>query len=206
MTSQKTNLLIASLFALLLSSCSSFKAQRVDAEKSDEKGLEITDKWMAKDTKMAVSEMIKQLQDHKGLKKYLAQKEGRPKIFIGEVQNRTSESYFPIDDLNDEFLNELSQMGDFVLVDAAARESLLKEITYQQDGMVDPKTAKMIGKQIGADVMIFGSVYMKPESRDGKTIKEYSLNLRMTDIQEAVEVMRGRTQIFKYSEQKSMGW
>jgi hypothetical protein len=46
---------------------------------------------------------------------------------------------------------------------------------------------------------------MKPEKRDGKTIKEYSVNLRMTDVEKAVEVMRARTKVFKYSEKSSMG-
>ena len=72
--------------------------------------------------------------------------------------------------------------------------------------MVDPSTAKQVGKQTGADLMIFGNVYMKPRSRDGKTIKQYSVNIRMTDIEKAVEVMRTRTKLSKYSEQNSSGW
>src|SRR5690606_11917457 len=111
-----------------------------------------------------------------------------------------------INDINDEFLNEISSSGDFVLVDAAARESILKEITYQNDGMVDPKTAKSIGKQTGADLLIFGNVYMEPQSRDGKTIKQYSINIRMTDIEKGVEVLRTRTKLSKFSEKSSFGW
>jgi PBP1b-binding outer membrane lipoprotein LpoB len=70
--------------------------------------------------------------------------------------------------------------------------------------MVDPKTAKTVGKQVGADLMIFGNVYMKPEVRDGKTIKEYRVNIRMTDIERGVEVFRSRAKVYKYSDQK--GW
>ena len=131
---------------------------------------------------------------------------GTPKVFIAEVQNQSSEAYFPIGDLNDELLNELSVSGEFELVDQAAREKILGEITYQNDGMVDPATAKKIGKQTGADIMIFGNVYMKPEKRDGKTIKEYSVNIRMTDIEKATEVLRTRTKVFKYSEKNASSW
>ena len=102
--------------------------------------------------------------------------------------------------------NSISMTGDFILIDAAARDAILKEITYQHDGMVDPSTAKRIGKQTGADLMIFGNVYMKPETRKGKTIKQYSINIRMTDIEKGVEVMRARTKISKYSEQSGSGW
>lgn len=190
----------------MVTSCASFKAERVGAKEADEKGLEITDNWMSEDTRQAVKDILKQMKAHRGYKKYMAKFRGEPKVFIGEVQNNTSEAYFPIGDFNDEFLNEISQQGEFILVDASARDKILDEITYQNDGMVDPSTAKQIGKQVGADLMIFGNVYMKPEKRKGKKIKEYSVNLRMTDIQKGIEVLRTRTKVYKYSDQKSLGW
>lgn len=198
--------ILASLLMISLAGCGSFEAKRVDAQTSDEKGLKITDNWMSADTTQAIADVLKQIKAHKGFQRYLAQNGGNPpKLFIADVQNQTSEAYYPIGDLNDELLNELSASGDFVLVDNAAREKILAEVKYQNDGMVDPKTAKQVGKQTGADLMIFGNVYMKPEKRDGKTIKEYSVNLRMTDVEKAVEVMRARTKVFKYSEKSSMG-
>ena len=199
-------LLIAVLsLTLLASSCGSFKAKRVDANESDEKGLGITDNCMLADTTQAVTDIVKQIKAHPGFGKMKARHQ-TPKIFIAEVQNQTSEAYFPIGDLNDELLNELSLSGEYELVDQAAREKILGEITYQNDGMVDPATVKKIGKQTGADVMIFGNVYMKPEKRDGKTIKEYSVNMRMTDIEKATELLRTRTKVFKYSEKNATGW
>lgn len=187
-------------------SCSSFKAKRVDSKESDELAMKITDKWVNKDTELIIQDVLKQIKEHKGFQRYLATKKNPPKLFISEVQNLTSEAYFPIDDMNDELLNEFSQTGDYVLVDAAAREKILKEITYQNDGMVDPKQAKSIGKAAGADLLIFGAVRMKPETRGGKTIKEYSVNLRMTDIEKGVEVLRTRAKVNKYSDKSSFGW
>ena len=191
--------------SLLATSCGSFKAKRVDANESDEKGLSITDNWMSADTTQAVADVVKQMKAHPGFNKMKARHQ-TPKVFIAEVQNQTSEAYFPIGDMNDELLNELSLSGEFELVDQAAREKILGEITYQNDGMVDPATVKKIGKQTGADVMIFGNVYMKPEKRDGKTIKEYSVNIRMTDIERATELLRTRTKVFKYSEKNASSW
>jgi len=199
----KLSLLLA--LTLTISSCGSFKAKRVDANEADEKGLEITDNWMSADTTQAISDIIKQMKAHPGYAR-MKQRFGTPKVFVAEVQNQTSEAYFPIGDLNDELLNELSMSGEFELVDNQAREKILKEVTYQNDGMVDPATAKKIGKQTGADVMIFGNVYMKPEKRSGKTIKEYSVNIRMTDIERATELLRTRTKVNKYSEKNATGW
>lgn len=187
-------------------SCSSFKAERVDNKTSDEKALTITDQWVQADTENVIRDAMKEMNEHKGLRRYMMEHGKQLKLFVGEVQNLTSEAYFPISEINDELLNEISKQGDFTLVDNQSREALLKEITYQNDGMVDPKTAKKVGKQSGADLMIFGNVYMKPETRDGKTIKQYSVNLRITDIEKGTEIFRTRTKLSKYSEQKKMGW
>lgn len=191
---------------LTLASCGSFKAERVDNKTSDEKALKITDQWLQADTEQVIRDVMKEMNEHKGLRRYMMENGKNLKMFVGEVQNLTSEAYFPINDLNDELLNEISKEGNFTLVDAAAREHILKEITYQNDGMVDAKTAKKVGKQTGADLMIFGNVYMKPETRDGKTIKQYSVNIRITDIEKGTEIFRTRTKLSKYSEQKSVGW
>lgn len=193
------------MLSSLATSCGGFQAKRVDAKESDEKALKITDNWVAADTTQVIAEILKQMKSHPGFAR-MKSRYGVPKLFIAEVQNDTAEAYFPIGDLNDELLNELSYSGDFELVDNKARETLLKEITYQNDGMVDPRTAKKIGNQIGADILIFGNVYMKPEKRDGRTIKEYSVNLRMTDLERGTEVLRTRTKINKYSEKSSFGW
>jgi len=197
---------ILSAGLMLMSSCASFKAERVSAQDSDKKALDITDQWLSKDTEDAVSETMKLLEDNKGLKEFTREKGKKPVVFIGEVQNDTSEAYFPIDDFNDEMLNAFATSGDFTLVDATARENLLKEITYQNDGMVDPKSAKTIGKQTGADAIIYGAIRMRPATRDGKTIKEYSINIHLTDIEKGTEIMRTRTKAFKYSEQSKSGW
>lgn len=191
---------------LSLVGCGSFQAERVDSKKSDEKALKITDQWVQADTEQVIRDVIKEMSEHGGLRRYLTENGRGAKIFVGEVQNLTSEAYFPINDINDELLNEISKSGDFVLIDAAARDAILKEITYQNDGMVDPKTAKKVGKQTGADLMIFGNIYMKPESRDGKTIKQYALNLRITDIEKGIEIFRSRVKLSKFSDQSKMGW
>jgi len=197
---------LITMMLFILSGCSGFQASRVDSNESDEKAMGITDEWLQRDTEKVIDQVITSMNEHRGFKNYLRRVGRTPVVFVGEMKNMTSEAYFPISEINNELLTELSASGDFILVDIAAREAILEEITYQNDGMVDPNTAKQIGRQTGADLMIFGNVFMQPKSRDGKTIKQYSVNLRMTDIERGVEVLRTRAQLSKYSEQSSFGW
>ena len=193
-------ILFTSISILSLSACSSFKAERVDDAKADEKAMEITDNWVDGDTIRSIDGTIKQVYVHKRFNEYYSKFNGkRIKLFVGEIRNNTSESYFPIKDLEDALLEKMSNSDQFTLIDASKREALLKEITYQNDGMVDPAQAKKVGKQSGADAMIFGDINMKPETRDGKTIKTYTVNIRLTDIETSEEVCRAREKINKFS-------
>ena len=200
------SLSICILLLMVSVGCARFQAKRVDRAESDEKALKITDEWVMKDTETSVVNLLKQIEKHRGFQKYLRKLGRAPKLFIADVQNHTSEPYFPVDDLNDELLNEFSAGGNYVLIDEAARNKILKEIQYQNDGMVAPNQAKTIGKQSGADLVVFGAIRMSPKSRRGKTVKEYSINIRMTDIERGVEVLRTRVKVNKYSERKKFGW
>jgi len=198
--------LVAVAMTMLLTSCSSFKAERVDGAKGDEKALTITDKWVLKDTEIAVKDILEQIQKHKGFQRYLGETKRKPKIFIMEVQNETSEPYFPIADMNDELLNEFSASGEYTIIDNQGRDKILKEVKYQAEGMVDPSQMVQIGKQTGADLIILGAVRMNPETRDGRTLKQYTVNLRMTNLKTSEEVLRVRSKAQKYSEQAKAGW
>ena len=199
--------IILNCFCLLLIACGpSIQTQRVSLEESDKYSMSITDEWVATDTTMAVKDILRQMERHRGFQSYLAKLGRKPKIFIAEVQNNTSEAYFPITDLNDELLNEFSYSGDFILIDEAARNRILKEITYQNDGMVKPEDIKKIGRQSGADLLVFGNINMKPNTLAGKTTKDYSVNLRMTDLESGEEVLRTRYKTSKYSKRSGSGW
>lgn len=200
------------LIALLLSAtltlqgCASFKAERLSTAEGDEKAMEITDEWLLTDTQNTVGEIMKKMDTNRGFRAYLNELGHRPKLFIAEVQNETSEAYFPIDDMNDELLTQMSETGEFRLIDAAARDRILKEIQYQNEGMVKQSDIQKIGKQTGAELLIFGAVRMNPKTFKGKTIKEYTVNLRFTDITSGEEVARMRTTVSKYSKRSGLGW
>lgn len=190
------------LFSMSIISCAGFKAERMSDKDIDKKAMEITDEWVDGDTIRVIEKVVSKIYDHRRFQKYRAKRNGKDiKLFVGFISNNTSEAYFPVQDLTDALLEKLSNSDVFVLIDAQKRESLLKEITYQNDGMVDPAQAKTIGKQSGADLMLFGDINMKPHRRKGKTVKTYTVNLRLTDIESGEEKVRVREKINKFSKQ-----
>ena len=191
---------------LTLQGCASFKAERLSTAEGDEKAMEITDEWLLTDTQNTVAGIMQKMDTNRGFRAYMNELGHRPKLFIAEVQNETSEAYFPVDDLNDELLTQMSETGEFRLIDAAARNRILKEIQYQNEGMVKQSDIQKIGKQTGAELLIFGAIRMNPKTFKGKTIKEYTVNIRFTDITSGEEVARMRSTVSKYSKCSGLGW
>ena len=191
----------------LLSACGpSIETSRVTLEESDVLASNITDEWVKTDTELAIKNLMKKIHESKALNRYLVKKGKIPKLFVAEVQNETSEPYLPVEDLNEKLLTAMFDEGDFLVIDNQARLEILKEIQYQNGGMVDPKQAKKIGRQSGADVAIFGAIRMQPKTLDGKTIKEYSINLRITELETSDVVFMGSYDLQKYSERSGSGW
>lgn len=194
--------------ALALVSCGpTMKAQRMTTLEGDEKALTITNDWVATDTENASQYIIEKLTNHGRFKRYLRENGYKvPKLFVGEVENLTSEENFPIQALNNKILNNLFETGDFDLISVKDRDRILKEIKFQNSGMVKASDIKSIGKASGANLILSGEVVMDEKRMQGKTLKEYSLSMRLVEIESGEEVARTVYEITKYSKQKKFGW
>ncbi len=192
---------------LTLSGCSSFQAKRVSDSEVDKEALAITGEWVDGDTIRVIQKTIKKIDKHRRFGRFLKARNNKPlRLFVGEIKNNTSEAYFPVGDMEEALLEQLSDTETFILIDAKQRTALLKELTYQNSGAVSARTAKKIGRQSGADALLFGTVNMRPFQRDGQAIKTYTINFRLTDLSTGEELLRTRSKINKFIDQSASGW
>ena len=195
---------ICIVLLLVLTACGpTIKAQRMTTSEGDKKAMTITDDWVATDTNLAVDYITDKLTNTGRYKRYLRENGYKtPKIFIGEVENNTSEDSFPISALNNKILDYFFESGDFDVIDQKNRKKLLEEIRYQNSGMVKEEDIKSIGKASGADLILFGEVIMDEKRMGGQTLKEYSVIIKLTDIESGEEVSRVTYETTKYTKQK----
>ncbi len=73
---------------------------------------------------------------------------------------------------------ELASIGDYTIVERGMLENVMKEQSLQLTGAVDPDTAVNIGKLVGAQVVIIGSVV--------KTGKIYTINSRFIEVETGI--------------------
>lgn len=192
------------LLCLLAVSCGpTIETQRLTTVEGDVKGMQITNDWLSTDTELAVEYITNKLTNTGRYKRYLRENNYKvPKIFIGEVENNTSEDSFPIAALNNKILDKFFETGDFDVIDQKNRKKLLEEIKYQNSGMVKESDIKSIGKASGADIILFGEVIMDEKRMGGQTLKEYTLTIKLTEIESGDEISRATYEVTKYSKQK----
>ena len=129
--------------------------------------------------------------------------ERRPVMFVDLIKNKTTE-HIDTENITDSIQSKLLQSGKFRFVDMTAVQQVQKQLNYQQNaGMVDERKAVAIGKQIGAEFMLYGNL-SSIVKKDGSTKDVYyKFTLKMTNLETGILEWSGEKEIRKT---KSRGW
>jgi len=129
----------------------------------------------------------------------------RPAVYVATVRNRTNE-HLNVEAIRENIAYEVGKTGRVRLVTRNEdREEILKELEIQQGAMVDPTTAKQIGKQLGADFFFVGLLTNIESKAGGKKGQYFLFFLTLVDV-ETGEQWKARTRIQKVTEKGWFGW
>jgi len=158
--------------ALLLTGCAS-KVNYGDATDVET----VTIDFGSTDLQMIANQMVDDLLTFPPVVQLTQQR--RPVVFVDQVQNRTTE-HIDTESVTDSIRTRLIQSGKFRFVDIKVVERVRQQFDFQlESGMVDPATAVTMGRQIGAEFMLYGAL-TSIVKRSGKTQDVYykfTLNL-----------------------------
>ena len=106
--------------------------------------------------------------------------ERRPVMFVDTIKNKTTE-HIDTESITDSIQSKLIQTGKFRFVDMTAVKQVQEQLNYQQNsGMVDDQKAVAVGRQIGAEYMLYGNL-SSIVKKDGSTKDVYyKFTLKMT--------------------------
>ena len=129
----------------------------------------------------------------------------RPAVYVSQVRNLTNE-HINCEAIREYVLGEVGDSGKVRLLERnAAREEAMREMELQQGVMVDPATARRVGKQVGAAYFFQGTL-MNIESQAGRKKGQYFLfTLKLVDV-ETLDVTTSRVEIQKLSKKGLFGW
>ena len=130
-------------------------------------------------------------------------KSRRPVMFVDTIKNKTTE-HIDTESITDSIQSKLINSGAFRFVDMTAVEQVKKQLNYQQNsGMVDDRQAVAVGRQIGAEFMLYGNL-SSIVKKDGSTKDVYyKFTLKMTNLETGILEWSNEKEIRKT---KSRGW
>jgi len=184
--------LVVALFAVVFFSCSR-TVTRIDPSKQ----IDLSGRWNDSDSRQVADQMIHDLFTSDTFKKYADALGRKPVFVIGIIKNKTTEH---IDAGNYvkkfEFVIHNSGFAELVESDEF-RDKLRKERAEQQD-FADPATVAKWGKEVGADVMLFGEMNSETDVYQKKKVVNYITTLFLTDIETNKRIWYGQNEIKKF--------
>lgn len=184
----------------LLAGCSGKKVTRIDANSV----TDLSGAWNDTDSRLVAEEMINDCLNRPWYQTMLQQKNGQvPTVVIGQVRNKSHEHINVetfIKDIERALIN--SGKADFV-ANAEERTELRNELASQA-GNATEETRKDAGQEIGADLMLTGTLNSIVDQEDGEQVIYYQVDMELTDIQSHKKVWLGDKKIKKFVSQSSV--
>ncbi|HET9054051.1 MAG TPA: penicillin-binding protein activator LpoB, partial [Cyclobacteriaceae bacterium] len=146
----KRVLLLSVISILIFVSCSR-TVTRIDPATE----IDLSGRWNDTDSRKVADQMIHDLFTSDAFKKYSESLGHKPVIIMGMIKNKTSE-HIDAGNYVKKFEMVILNSGIAELVESDEfRDKLRQERAAQQD-FADPATVAAWGKELGADVMLFG--------------------------------------------------
>ena len=171
--------LLALAMALMLSGC----ASRVDYGDAQARET-VTADFGSTDLQMIATKMVDDMMVFPPIVEMT--RDRRPVLFVDRIKNKTSE-HIDTESVTDTIQSKLINSGKFRFVDMSVVDRVRQQLEYQSDsGMVDQSTAAAMGRQIGAELMMYGN-FSSIVKRDGSTKDVYyKFTLKLLNIQTGI--------------------
>lgn len=192
----KKNLLhVVVLFsmALFIFGCASRTVTRV----SPDEQIDLSGRWNDTDSRLVAEKMVMQFLNSPRYQSYTSDAGHTPAIIVGYINNKTSE-HIDSDNYVKKFEMEIFNSGLADLVESAEFRERLREERADQQEFASPESAAQWGRELGADLMLFGTMTSETDAYNKRKVVNYITTLYLTDIETNRRVWYGQEEIKKY--------
>jgi uncharacterized protein (TIGR02722 family) len=180
------------VFVAFSFSCATQKVTRVDPNTQ----IDISGRWNDTDSKQVAEEMISDVLSKPWLVRFNEGHDSPPVVIIGEVLNKSHEhiaSETFVKDVERAFINSGKVR---VVENDYFREKLREEVDNQQANATE-ETRKAIARELGADMMMFGTINSIVDEGKKERVVNYKVNLELVDLESTEKVWIGDKEIKK---------
>ena len=187
------NFAFALAVASLTFSCATRKVVRIDPDER----VDLSGRWNDTDSRLVAETMVKQILNSPRYQSYSDKKGKRPAIIVGYIQNKTSE-HIDADNYIKKFEMEIFNSGLADLVESGDFRERLREERADQQEFASPESAAQWGRELGADLMLFGVMTSETDTYNKRSVVNYITTLHLTDLETNQRVWYGQEEIKKY--------
>lgn len=181
------------LVAIFLVTGCARSVTRIDPNQS----MDLSGRWNDTDSRQVAGKMVTDLLGSEKFKDYAKQLGRKPAIIVGLVRNKTSE-HIDADNYIKKLELAVFNSGLADLVESDQFRDKLREERAQQQDFSDPATVAQWGKEVGANLMLFGEMTSETDTYQKKRVVNYVTTLFLTDMQTNKRVWYGQEEIKKY--------
>lgn len=185
--------LIFPILILLNLSCSQRTVSRIDPGQS----IDLSGRWNDTDSRAVAEKMTTELLDSDKFSAFAKEQGSKPAIVVGDILNKTSE-HIDADNFVKKIELTIFNSGIAELVESEAFRDKLRAERAQQQDFASSETASEWGKEIGADLMLFGEMTSETDVYNNKRVVNYIVTLFLTDIETNKRVWYGQKEIKKF--------
>ena len=129
----------------------------------------------------------------------------RPIIFVDVIKNKTTE-HIDMESITDTIQSKLLKSGKFSFVDMSAVKQVQEQLNFQHNsGMVDDQKAIAVGKQIGAEFMLYGNFSSIVKKSGSTKDVYYKFTLKLTNLKTGILEWSGEKEIRKTKARRWIG-
>lgn len=180
------------IFFLVLTACAR-QVSRIDPGQQ----IDLSGRWNDSDSRQVAEKMTSDLLHSTSFKAYTDGLGKKPAIIVGQINNRTSE-HIDANNYIKKFEVAIFNSGLADLVESDEFRDKLRLERAQQQDFADPATMAQWGKELGANLMLFGEMTSETDLANKTRIVNYVTTLFLTDMETNKRVWYGQHEIKKY--------
>ncbi len=182
------------LFVLLTSLFSCARSvSRIDPNQQ----IDLSGRWNDSDSRQVADKMIGELLSNPRFTQYAQALGRKPAILVGQISNKTSE-HIEAGNYVKKFELAIFNSGIADLVESDAFRDKLRDERAQQQDFADPATVAKWGKEVGANLMLFGEMTSETDVYSSKRVVNYVTTLFLTEVETNKRIWYGQKEIKKY--------
>ena len=185
----------------MMSGCATKKVTRISVDET----IDLSGRWNDTDSRLVAEQMLKEALSRPWVDNFEQKHKKPPTVIVGTIANRTHE-HISVETFVKDLERELTNSGRVQFVASRTEREEIREERMEQQTHASEETAKGLGKEIGADYMLKGTINSIQDEEAGTKVVYYQVTLEMVDIESNIKVWFGDKKIKKLVEKPKFGF